>query len=146
MQVSVKQALRYTVRGKHRRVLIRRLGVTAESPTGTPTAGSVRKRRLRLGLGGALAAAGGSGLRKRRAAGGRLGGKPRAKAAKLPPQIYCTEFCRCLIAFSAELLPDRRVAHHPPPSLALVLICWETLKAVEVQIASSLLKCRATSN
>lgn len=92
LQASARKALRYSVRGKHRRVLIRRLGAPG-SPI-TPRGSPAMRRKLRLRPGGSPAA-GSSGAVRKRLGASRLGRKPRAKALTLPPQIYCTEFCRC---------------------------------------------------
>lgn len=117
--MSVRKALRYTKRGKHRRVLIRRLSGTPSSPA-SPRCGDTMRRRLRLGIGS------GSSVVKKRKGASRLGRTPRARVAKLPAQIYCTDFCRwagCLLLalYGLHLLQcpkvSARLRNHRVPCL-----------------------------
>lgn len=86
-QMSVRKALRYAKRGRHRRVLIRRLSGAPSTPA-SPRSSDAMRHRLRLGVGSR------STVIKKRKGVSRLGRTPRAKIAKLLAQIYCTDFCR----------------------------------------------------
>jgi hypothetical protein len=87
-QASAGKAHLYSVRGKFRRTVVRRLSGTPGSPASLQGSAAAR-RKLR----GSPFATRSGGIRKRTPVS-RLSRQPRAKSAKLPPQIYCTEFCR----------------------------------------------------
>ena len=90
LQASAGKVHLYSVRGNFRRTVVRRVSGTPGSPASLQGSATAR-RKLR----GSPFATRSGGIRKR-AAVSRLSRKPCAKPAKLPPQIYCTEFCRCL--------------------------------------------------
>ena len=92
-QASAGKANLYSVRGKFRRTVVRRISGMPRSPASLQSSAAGR-RKLQLQLGGSPIATRSEGIKKRTAVS-RLSRKPRAKSAKLPPQIYCTEFCRC---------------------------------------------------
>jgi hypothetical protein len=112
LQVNAGKKHWYSVRGKFRRALVRRLSGMPGSPS-SPQGSAAARRKLRMQLGSTPLAARSGGIRKRTAVS-RLSRKPRAKSAKLPPQIYCTEFCRsmCKLRLAVEvpqLIKERMV-------------------------------------
>ena len=80
------------MRGKFCRTVVRRISGTPGSPASLQGSAAAR-RKLRLQMGVTPFATRSGAVRKRTAIS-RLSRKPRAKSAKLPPQIYCTDFCR----------------------------------------------------